>query len=54
MQIWVDGDACPNAIKEILYRAAERVKVPLVLVANSILRTPSFKIYQYHPGRGRF
>lgn len=40
MQIWVDGDACPNAVKEILYRAAERVKVPLVLVANAILRPP--------------
>ena len=43
MQIWVDADACPNAIKKILFRAAERVKVPLVLVANTILRTPSSK-----------
>ena len=41
MQIWVDADACPNVIKEILYRAAERLKIPLVLVANSFLRTPS-------------
>ena len=40
MKIWVDADACPNAIKEILFRAAERVKVPLVLVANKLLRTP--------------
>lgn len=40
MQIWVDADACPNAIKEVLYRAAERVKVPLILVANSPLRVP--------------
>jgi hypothetical protein len=40
MRIWVDGDACPKAIKEILYRAAERVKVPLVLVANASLRPP--------------
>ena len=39
-QIWVDGDACPGAIKEILFRAAERAKVPLVLVANQWLRTP--------------
>jgi uncharacterized protein YaiI (UPF0178 family) len=39
-KIWVDADACPNAIKEILFRAAERVKVPLVLVANKLLRTP--------------
>lgn len=43
MQIWVDGDACPNAVKEILYRAAVRVKVPLVLVANAMLRTPPSK-----------
>ncbi len=40
MQIWVDADACPKAIKEILFRAAERVGVPLVLVANKLLRTP--------------
>jgi len=43
MRIWVDGDACPNTIKEILYRAAERVQVPLVLVANSLLRPPPSK-----------
>jgi uncharacterized protein YaiI (UPF0178 family) len=41
VRIWVDADACPAVIKEILYRAAERVKVPLVLVANQPLRTPS-------------
>lgn len=40
MQIWIDADACPNAIKEILYRAAERVQIPLILVANTMLRTP--------------
>lgn len=40
MRIWVDADACPNAIKEILYRAAERVGVELVLVANQPLRVP--------------
>lgn len=40
MQIWVDADACPAAIKEILYRAAERLKIPLTLVANRPLRTP--------------
>ena len=32
MTIWVDADACPNVIKEILYRAAERMQLPLVLV----------------------
>lgn len=40
MQIWVDADACPKDIKEILFRAAERVCVPLILVANKPLRTP--------------
>jgi uncharacterized protein YaiI (UPF0178 family) len=40
MQIWVDADACPNIIKEILFRAAERVQIPLILVANKILQTP--------------
>lgn len=40
MQIWVDADACPGVIKDILFRAAERVHVPLTLVANQPLRTP--------------
>ena len=40
MQIWVDADACPNVIKEILVRAAERVQIPLILVANKILQIP--------------
>lgn len=38
--IWVDADACPTVIKDILYRAAERKKLPLVLIANQPLRTP--------------
>lgn len=40
MHIWVDADACPVAIKEILFRVAERVKLPLTLVANRLLRVP--------------
>jgi len=40
MRLWVDADACPNAIKEILYRAAQRAGVELTLVANQPLRTP--------------
>lgn len=40
MEIWVDADACPAVIKEILYRAAERVAVPVTLVANQSLRVP--------------
>lgn len=39
-QIWVDADACPKVIKEILYRAAERVSMPLTLVANQPLQIP--------------
>ena len=40
MHIWVDADACPAVIKDILYRAAERAKIPMTLVANKHLRTP--------------
>ena len=38
--IWVDADACPKVIKEILYRAAERKGMALILVANQPLQTP--------------
>lgn len=41
MKIWVDADACPVVIKEILYRAAERVGVQTTLVANQALSTPN-------------
>lgn len=41
MKIWVDADACPVVVKEILYRAAERTGVELTLVANQALSTPS-------------
>lgn len=40
MQIWVDADACPAVIKDILYRAAERAQITLTLVANQPLHTP--------------
>ena len=40
MHIWVDADACPGVIKEIIYRAAERRQIPTTLVANQMLRTP--------------
>lgn len=43
MQIWVDADACPSVIKDILYRAAERKQLLLTLVANQLLRTPPSK-----------
>lgn len=40
MQIWVDADACPVVIKEILYRVAARLELPVTLVANQGLRVP--------------
>lgn len=39
-RIWVDADACPAVIKEILFRAAERARIETFLVANQWLRTP--------------
>lgn len=39
-QIWVDADACPTVIKEILFRAAERTETELTLVANQYIRVP--------------
>ncbi|MFW1676821.1 YaiI/YqxD family protein [Pontibacter sp. JAM-7] len=43
MQIWVDADACPVVIKEILFRAAERTETTLTLVANQYIKTPPSK-----------
>ena len=40
MQLWVDADACPKVIKEILFRAATRTKTSLTLVANQMLTVP--------------
>lgn len=40
MTIWVDADACPNVVKDILFRAAQRTKIMLTLVANQPINTP--------------
>jgi uncharacterized protein YaiI (UPF0178 family) len=40
MQIWVDGDACPVAVKEILFRVAERLQLEVTVVANQLIRVP--------------
>lgn len=40
MKVWVDADACPGEIKELLFRAATRRKVKATLVANQPMRTP--------------
>lgn len=44
MKIWVDADACPTVIKDILYRAAERTRVHLTLVANQHIPTPPSRL----------
>lgn len=41
MQIWIDADACPNPIKEIIYRVANRKQIVTTLVANQWLNIPS-------------
>ena len=43
MTIWVDADACPVVVKEILFRAAERTGVTVTLVANQYLKVPAAK-----------
>jgi len=46
MQIWVDADACPKVIKEILYRVAEKRKILITLVANKPLWAPTSPFIQ--------
>ena len=45
--IWVDADACPVAIKEILFRAAERTGTQTTLVANQMVRVPPSKFISF-------
>ena len=40
MKIWVDADACPNVVKQILFRVAGRLHIQLTLVANKLLHCP--------------
>lgn len=46
MKIWVDADACPKAVKEILFRLAERTEIVVTLVANQPMRLPSSSFIQ--------
>ena len=46
MQIWVDADACPKAVKQVLFRAAERLAITTTLVANQFIATPASKTIQ--------
>jgi len=43
MRIWIDADACPVVIKDILFKAAQRTKIALTLVANQAIRVPAAK-----------
>ncbi|MDQ9171342.1 YaiI/YqxD family protein [Oxalobacteraceae bacterium R-40] len=54
MQIWVDADACPNVIKEVLFRAADRLKINVTLVANKLLRVPPSRFIQARQVPGGF
>lgn len=48
IQIWVDGDACPNMIKDLLFRAAIRTKTTLILVANHNVNVPASPLIKKH------
>lgn len=43
MKIWVDADACPVVVKEILFKAAERKMIEVILVANRLIKVPVSK-----------
>ena len=47
MQIWVDADACPKTIKDILFRMAERTGITTTLVANQYLQTPPSRYIKF-------
>lgn len=46
MQIWVDADACPTAIKDIIFKAAQRRQIQVTLVANQYIRVPKSPFIQ--------
>lgn len=53
-RIWVDADACPGPIKDILFRAAERARVDVTLVANQWLKTPGSRFIRALQVQGGF
>jgi len=54
MKIWVDADACPKAIKDILFRVAERLSITTTLVANHTLQIPPSRYIQFLQVRSGF
>jgi uncharacterized protein YaiI (UPF0178 family) len=53
MDIWVDADACPAAVKDILYRMAERLQLNVTLVANQLMRVPGSRFIRALQGERR-
>lgn len=47
MKIWVDADACPNVIKNIIYKVARRRKVKVILVANQFMHIPKSELFSF-------
>ncbi|MCD6337524.1 MAG: YaiI/YqxD family protein [Candidatus Marinimicrobia bacterium] len=47
MKIWVDADACPNVIKNVIYKVARRRGVKVILVANQFIRIPESKLFSF-------
>ena len=47
MKIWVDADACPGKVKEVLFRAAERTQIYVTLVANHSMSIPALKLISF-------
>ena len=47
MRIWVDADACPVIIKEILYKAAERTQSEMIMVANRYFKIPQSEFIRF-------
>ncbi len=53
MQIWIDADACPKAVKELVFRASARLSLPVCLVANRAMAVPPsplIRLVQVKPG----
>jgi uncharacterized protein YaiI (UPF0178 family) len=47
MKIWIDADACPKVVKEVVFKAAHRLNIPTILVANSFLRIPDSPLLSF-------
>lgn len=47
MKIWVDADACPKVVKELLFKTSLRLNIPLCLVANSYMNIPFHELISF-------